>query len=208
MNKYLFALLSFLGLWSCGGELKAQTYAVRSDMISNLWGNFNIEISSSIAKHVSLHLPLFVRPANLGLPYSIGLYNLKNNNGYSSREIPLFESIATDQSISLQPGMRYWTLLSNNYGLFIGAFGIGEIFKHGGFERYSYYIQGYSVGAGASIGYAKVITPNWNFEFEFGLGAVVRFYDRRSISSSRVLSHNRDFTWAVPRCGINLVYLL
>ncbi|MDO4691652.1 MAG: DUF3575 domain-containing protein [Porphyromonadaceae bacterium] len=208
MKKYLFALISLLGLWSYGGDLKAQTYAVRSDIISNLSGNFNLEVSSSISSHLSVHLPLFVRPVNLGLPYSIGLYNLRNNYGYRSREIPLFESIATDQAIGIQPGVRYWTLLANNYGLFMGAFGIGELFKHGGFEDYPYYIQGYSVGAGASIGYAKVVTPNWNFELELGLGVVGRFYDRRDVRTDRILNHNRDLTWALARFGVNLVYLL
>lgn len=160
---------------------KAQFYSVKTNLLGWATTNMNIEGSVSIHRNWSVHLPINYNPWNYAK-------RTKFNN------------------VVVEPGIRYWPVESYIRS-FIGLQGIFARY-HVSYEKATYRYNGHGWGAGLSYGYAKVISSNWNLEFEGGVGVLwvdqTKYYTRRC---SPPLEHQKKPIVIPSKLSISVAYL-
>lgn len=142
-------LLFIVGLICLSGICRAQVVTVKTNILGWATTNMNAEVGMSFASQWSAHLDVMYSP-----------WIFKEN-----RKI---------QNFTATPGVRYWireVFLKH----FVGVNAIASRY-HMGWNKYRY--DGKAFGLGASYGYAKMLTPRLNLEFEVGVGIVYADYTK------------------------------
>lgn len=143
MKAKRILLLLFLALasWS----VKAQFYAVGSDVIALASTRINAELSMTLDRTRSLHATVHYSPF-------------------------VFSDNTRFQNLTLLVGWRLWAR-ETYAGAFIGTHALASRYHVGNiWNRYRY--DGRALGGGISFGKAYALAPRWNAEWEIG-GAVV-----------------------------------
>lgn len=181
MNKKF--LLCFLAIFA-SGQMKGQTFSVRTNAVGLCTGNLNLEPSFAWGKsrRWSAQLPLQFNPF-------IGDDNKKFLN------------------FTIQPGVRYW-LLESYVKTFVGANLIYSNYHMGNIFNNKYRYEGKAFGAGISLGYAKPIFPKWNIEVEAGIGMVKADYTKYLCKKcgKKIGDYNR-FMVVPTKISASIVYL-
>lgn len=120
----------------------------------------------------------------------------------------------------VQPELRYW-FCDRFSGHFIGIHAHGGQYNMGGFDgRYNFLgtdarklkdtrYQGWFAGAGVAYGYAWILGSHWNLEAEIGAGYSYTRYDRfRCAGCGKMIESSVPHHYIGPtKAAINLVYL-
>ena len=119
---------------------RAQFYGVKVNTLHLATGTLNAAFEMSLGKQWSLDVPVYWNPIETG--------------SFSSR------------LWYVQPGVRYW-----RYEHFVGPF-YGAHLTYGrydiGNDRWHY--KGWFAGLGVSYGYTWILSTQWNFTLEAGIG--------------------------------------
>jgi hypothetical protein len=109
---------------------------------------------------------------------------------------------------------RYWTR-ERSSGHFFGAHTLWRFYNVGGhniplvgFER-KYRYEGTAIGGGLSYGYALLLAPRWNVEFNVGVGAARMTYRKFCCDKCASLKATVARTYFGPtRAGISLSFII
>ncbi|MCF0256786.1 DUF3575 domain-containing protein [Bacteroides heparinolyticus] len=183
-NKFyslFFAVLLFCLFHS--GNISAQFYSIRTNLVGLATGNLNAEGSMALSTRWSIHLPVQYNPFDLWEDAK-----LKN--------------------ITVAPGIRYWMRETYGRGCFFGLHGVFSYFNAGGIFGHRYRYQGTAWGGGLSIGLARPLSRHWNIEFELGGGIVWADWERfRCAHCGRRVGKDSGLRLLPTRTAVNLVYL-
>ncbi len=205
MKKLILAtLVTIIGFWS---SLDAQKVALRTNLLGLATGNINVEGSMYISPRLTFHVPIQAKLVGYPLPAPVGLIRWMESTQPDSY-IDHFGTVKHTENISIFPGIRHWWRGAYNRGFFTGYYAIGTWFRWGGDKFDVNYREGFGLGGGASIGYSYEISPRWNIEAEFGLGALWRDYEYIDHQTKSVIETKQDIIATIPKVGISLVYIL
>lgn len=174
-------LITLMGLLVVSGT-KAQFYSVRTNLVGLATLNLNVEGSMTLNRNWTVHLPVQYNP-----------WTFSDNKKF--------------QNLTVTPGVRYWFLESYARG-FIGAHAVASRFHAGGWFGHKYRYDGQAYGLGISAGFAKVLSPHFNLEYEIGIGGVWADYDQYECRHcGRLKSSKKGIYPTVTKIAVNLVYL-
>lgn len=174
---YKYILISIF-LLSVNG-LRAQFYSLGTNIPAVGAATFNAEISMTLDRKWSLHLPVYYNP-----------FVFKNNKKW--------------QNFTVMPGVRYWLLESYVNG-FVGLNAIGSKY-HFSWKNSRY--EGQAYGLGISAGYAWLLSPRWNLELEGGIGLVWTDYTQYECVKCGRQKGDYTRWVAVPnKFALSLIYL-
>ena len=148
MNKIWLSFLFCIGLMT---SLQAQMIAVKSNIVYDATGTFNLGMEYAVNKQISIDLS-------------------GNYNGWD-----LMSDGRSWQHWMVQPEVRYWMLESFN-GHYFGVHGIYGNMKFARLDfglmdlERAFMYDGPMFGGGVSYGYQLYITPRLNIEFSVGVG--------------------------------------
>lgn len=172
-----YALMTFFCF--CANRVQAQFYSVGTNIPVLGTTTLNAEVSMTLDRKHSLHLPLYYNPF-------------------------VFSGNKKLQNFTLLPGVRSW-MLESYIGGFIGANAIGTKY-HFTWKDYRY--RGQAYGAGISAGYALMLSPRWNLEAEVGIGLVWADYQKYPCEKCTQKLEDKQGWYPVPnKVGVSLVYL-
>lgn len=176
-NILTYALMTAFCL--CSGMCHAQFYSVNTNIPALATTTLNMELSMTLNRKVSVHLPVYYNPF-------------------------VFSDNKKIQNFTVMPGIRYW-LLESYVGGFVGVNAIGSKY-HFTWKDYRY--EGLAFGAGISAGYAYLLSPRWNLELEGGIGLVWADYTKYRCEKCGKKVGDENGWYAVPnKLAISLVYL-
>lgn len=186
------ALLLCLSLSS--SDLKAQDFALKSNILSDAALNVNIGAEAKLAPRWSLDIT--------------GDVNFWTLNG--GRKWKHWMAM---------PEIRYW-LCEAMGGHFFGFHLIGGQYNFGNWNNGFMFLgtdfrklkdlryQGWGAGAGIAYGYSWLLSKHWGIEAEIGIGWVYSRYDVFPCSGcGRKIESNRVHNYVGPtKAAVNLVY--
>ena len=160
----------------------AQFYSLRTNVIGLATANLNAELSMTLTRKWSLHLPVQYNPFRFG-------DNKQFRNLYAA------------------PGVRYW-LRESYTGGFVGLYGTAATYSVGGLFGSKFRYEGEGYGLGISIGRAYTLGKRWNFEWELGAGALWLDYDKYACKHCGAWkAHESEWRVLPTRAALNFVYL-
>jgi hypothetical protein len=164
----------------CIQGVKAQYYAVSTNLAGWATTNLNLEASVSLSRRVSLHLPVQYNPF-------------------------VFSAGRRFQNLTLAPGLRYWFEGLHRKG-FAGVHLLASRYHAGNlWDKFRY--DGRALGAGLSLGYAYPLGERWRFEWEAGGGMLRADHDKyRCKPCGAFLGHESGFYFVPTRVAANMVY--
>ncbi len=179
-----------------GSHLKAQDYAVKSNLVSDSFRNLNLGLEFGLAPKWTLDLS--------------GEYN-----GWKVKK-----DAARWKHWSVQPEARLW-LCDRFAGHFFGLHAHGGQYNVGGLKNSLSFLgtdyskltdtrfQGWFAGAGISYGYAWILGEHWNLEAELGAGYSYTEYDRFNCMGCgrKIETQVPHHYLGLTKVAINLVYL-
>lgn len=188
---YILILVFLPALLFCHSGLKAQTIALKSDLLTGVLSSPNIGVEVKLSSRFTLETAVHYNPFPAG----------------------------TDKRWKhwfVQPELRYW--MCQPYGghffgahLVYGVYNIGNIqlplglFKEARSSRY----EGDFTGAGLSYGYHFILSPRWGLETSIGVGFLHTRHKRYRCShcGEKTGSGNKNFV--VPtKVAVSLVYMI
>ncbi|WP_368666933.1 DUF3575 domain-containing protein [Dysgonomonas sp. 511] len=179
MKKIILTYALMIVLCLCASRAQAQFYSVGTNVPALGTATINAEISMTLDRKWSLHLPVYYNPFVFG-----------NNKKL--------------QNFTLAPGVRYW-LLESYVHAFIGTNAIGSKY-HFTWKDSRY--QGQAYGLGISVGYAWLLSPRWNIELEAGIGLVWADYTKYDCEECEKKQGDYTRWEPAPnKLGVSLVYL-
>lgn len=184
----------FLVLLGLASSLKAQDFALKSNLLSDVALNPNLGFEVGMASRWSLDVA--------------GQVNFWTVSGRNWKHW------------LVQPEARYW-LCQRFTGHFFGLHAIGGQFNFGGWKHGINFLgtdfsklkdmryQGWGVGAGVAYGYAWPVHDRWNIEAEIGLGWIYTYYDTYPCTECGTrLASGKAHNYVGPtKLALNLVYL-
>lgn len=205
------ALLLVLAFMGATEGLRAQRFAVSTNMPALLTGTVSVEPSVALSARTSLHLSLSARSDLFRLPMPVGListlYGSGGRMGFNERLS--WGLVQHAEMAAVSPALRYWTKGVYNRGFFFSGYALGMLYRYGG-DRFSLpqsYSEGFLVGLGASVGYSYELAPHWNLEAEVGLAGAWTHYDQR-YSPFHLRKADKDRALLFPsRVGLSLAYV-
>lgn len=174
---------------------KAQDFAIKSDLSSDIFANINLGGEVGLAPKWTLDVS--------------GEFNAWS-----------FHDDKRWKHWFIQPETRYW-FCDRFAGHFVGAHLHGGQFNVGGIDtdftilgtnfsklkdtRY----QGWFVGGGVSYGYTWILSRHWNLEAEIGIGYSYTRYDRYPCAhcGTKLESNRSHNYWGVTKAAINIEYV-
>lgn len=140
--RILFLLIVLTTVKSYG-----QFYSLRTNLLGDATGNFNIEGAMTLNKKWSIHLPVQYNPF---------IYSPKKNTKF--------------QNLTISPQVRYWFKQSfmdqfASISIIASRFHISNIWNN-------YRYDGVGAGVGLSYGCTYPLNPRWNFEWEIGIAGM------------------------------------
>lgn len=158
----------------------AQSYSVGSNIMGLVTGSLNLELSASLNRRLSLHLPLSWNPLQFG----------------DNKKI---------KHMMLSPGLRLWSW--HSYSGFYAGTQIVLMRYNCGLNSLRYDGKGY--GFSLSAGYSKMVSRRWNLDFEIGAGVFRLKHDCFERRVCGEYLYSEDKLKLLPgRLSVNLVYLL
>lgn len=179
---------------SCWGAVSAQSFGIKSNIISDVLLSPNLGVEIGLAPKWTLNL--------------VGQVNFWDINNHKWKHW------------LVQPEARYW-FCDRFAGHFLGLHAIGGEYNFGHIKngitflgsKFSnlsdYRYQGWAAGAGVAYGYAWVLSKHWNMEAEIGLGWIYTRYDKYSCyNCGKKLESNRPHNYVGPtKIDINFEYI-
>lgn len=161
---------------------EAQFYSVRTNIVGLATTNLNAELSMTLNRNWSLHVPVQYNP-----------FVLRDNRQF--------------RNLTVEPGVRYW--FKESYAKnFIGMYGVASRYHIGGILGGDYRYDGKGFGAGVSYGHAYPVATNLNLEWELGVGLVWADYDKyRCKRCGARIGHEERLYFLPTRVALNVVYL-
>ncbi|MBE9488535.1 MAG: DUF3575 domain-containing protein [Bacteroidetes bacterium] len=182
MNKNFIIILFAFGILLFPKKSFSQVSGVKINAPLLLVGVLNAEIETAISPSFSFNTAIHC------YPFKKVIFTDKEMTGFT-----------------IQPGLRYW-IRGLYSGCFIGAYFTGGM---GAFTSSRHYFNVLGLGAGASFGYAWMISPRFNLEFEVGGSLAYVRYDATPLDENRTdARYGRSKIAPIPsKLGVNLVYL-
>ena len=161
--------------------LCAQNIALRSSGTLLATLSPNIEVSGTLTKKMTVHLPVIYNPWKLG---------------QNSRM----------QQLTCMPGARYWFEQSYLHW-FCSAYAVASKFNVGGFWGHKYRYSGNLYGTGVGFGYSYVLSKQFNLDLEAG-AALVWMNAKKSGWEESARLYNRIKGWRVipSKFDVSIVY--
>ncbi len=179
MKKIILTYALMTAFCLCSSVCNAQFYSVNTNIPALATTTLNMEVSMTLNRKWSLHLPVYYNPF-------------------------VFSDNKKIQNFTVMPGVRYWMLESYVRG-FVGINAIGSKY-HFNWKDYRY--EGLAFGAGISAGYAYLLSPRWNLEVEGGIGLVWADYTKYRCEECGRKVGDENGWYAVPnKVAVSLVYL-
>ena len=185
MKKVLFIALLLCGI---GWGAKAQTVAVKSNILYDATATVNLGAEVAFNRHWSLDIS-------------------GNYNGWD---------VASDKSWQhwmVQPEARYWLHEKFN-GHYFGVHGVYMDYdmSHVNFmsvmKKYFAY-DGNAYGGGISYGYQLYLSPHWNIEFSAGVGFLHFEYDKSAYPADKEPAYKyRNNYFGPTKLGVSIVYII
>ena len=167
------------GLLSFSCLTFSQVVTVKTNLLGWATTNMNAGVGISVDKQWSLHLDAMYNP-----------WIFKNNKKI--------------QNFTVTPGVRYWAK-ETYFKHFVGLNAIGSRY-HMGWNKNRY--DGHAFGAGASYGYAKMLSSRINLEFEVGLGVVYADYTKYKCEKcGEKISDEKGVRLTPNKVAVSLVYI-
>lgn len=194
MKRYILLLLVMFATFF-GSELKAQEWALKSNLAYDATASINLGVEIGIAEKWTLDFS--------------GNYNPFTINKDTNKKWKHW---------LVQPEARYW--FCHKFGghflamhLWGGQYNVGNIdnFPTIGAnipDFSSYRFEGYFAGAGIGYGYAWMLGNHWNLEAQIGIGGAYSWYDKFFCPKcgEKVSSDNIVY-WGITKLAINIVYV-
>ena len=204
-SKVLLGLLVLFGLST---SLKAQDYAVSTNIPSLLLGNINIEPSMRLSPNLSLQLGISARPKSFDLPTPTGLIHwIYNGRSAGFSERMSWGTARHAEHFSFAPSLRLWHKGVYNRGMFLGIHGLGMVYRYGSDTEDSNYSQGLLIGGGISVGYSHELAQHWNLEVEGGISGAWTKYDLYYLSGMLKQADKSRLLVLPSRLALRLVYV-
>lgn len=193
--KYSFCLLLFfLLMGSSASQLRAQDWAIKSNIVYDATATINLGVEIGLAPKWTLDVS-------------------GNLNAWSKDENTRWKHWL------VQPEARYW-FCDRFSRHFIGFHALGGQYNFGGIDNNISFLgtnfkelsekryQGWGAGAGIAYGYAFILGKHWNLELELGVGYAYLNYDIFSCSGcGRNIGSGKHHYIGPTKAAINLVYL-
>lgn len=176
---FLLVLMGCLTVQKAGAQAQAVAFSTNTVM----WATAtpNLEVRMPLSKTVSLHLPVMYNP-----------WVWKENS--------------RTQQLTAMPGVRFWRQQCNVH-YFFSVYGIATRYHMGGWFDRKYRYDGTGFGAGIGAGYSRVLSRHWNFECEFGFGAIWADYDKCHWTKDSRLYAQRSRLALIPtKFDLSFVY--
>lgn len=196
MSKYYCGIFAFLTLiFMGGGKLKAQDFAIKTNILYDATTTLNLGIEFGIAPKWTMDI----------------------SGNYNPWDLPSGKLI---KHAMVQPEFRYW-FCDRFSRHFLGFHAIGGIYNFGNipnnlkigridFSPLTYYrFEGWGAGAGIAYGYAFILGEHWNLEFEIGAGYIYTVSDKfQCVECAKRLEDNIPYHYFGPtKANIGLVYV-
>lgn len=193
--KYSFCLLLFfLLMGSSVSQLRAQDWAIKSNIVYDATASINLGVEIGLAPKWTLDVS-------------------GNLNAWSKDENTRWKHWL------VQPEARYW-FCDRFSRHFIGAHAIGGAFNLGGINNNLSFLgtdfsvlkdqryQGYAFGAGVAYGFAFMLSEHINLELEAGFGYMYLDYDIYACGNcGRKIGKDNHHYVGPTKAAINLVFL-
>lgn len=193
--KYSFCLLLFfLLMGSSVSQLRAQDWAIKSNIVYDATATINLGVEIGLAPKWTLDVS-------------------GNLNAWSKDENTRWKHWL------VQPEARYW-FCDRFSRHFIGAHAIGGAFNLGGINNNLSFLgtdfsvlkdqryQGYAFGAGVAYGFAFMLSEHINLELEAGFGYMYLDYDIYACGNcGRKIGKDNHHYVGPTKAAINLVFL-
>lgn len=193
--KYSFCLLLFfLLMGSSASQLRAQDWAIKSNIVYDATATINLGVEIGLAPKWTLDVS-------------------GNLNAWSKDENTRWKHWL------VQPEARYW-FCDRFSRHFIGAHAIGGAFNLGGINNNLSFLgtdfsvlkdqryQGYAFGAGVAYGFAFMLSEHINLELEAGFGYMYLDYDIYACGNcGRKIGKDNHHYVGPTKAAINLVFL-
>lgn len=192
--KRKFLLLSLIIIVCSIAQSKAQSWAIKTNLVSDVTASINLGVETALAQRWTLDISGAYNP-----------FTFKDNMKWKHWII--------------QPEFRHWLCRKYSghfFGLhmFTGEYNIGNVdllpdilgqkFSKFADNRY----EGFVVGAGIGYGYAWALGKHWNIEAEAGLGTGYTWYDKFACRScGDKLDSSETFFWGITKVELGIVYL-
>ena len=193
--KYSFCLLLFfLLMGSSASQLRAQDWAIKSNIVYDATATINLGVEIGLAPKWTLDVS-------------------GNLNAWSKDEQTRWKHWL------VQPEARYW-FCDRFSRHFIGAHAIGGAFNFGGINNNLSFLgtdfsvlkekryQGYAYGGGIAYGFAFMLSEHVNLELEVGFGYMYLDYDIYECGNcGRRVGEDTHHYIGPTKAAINLVFL-
>ena len=185
MKKVLFIALLLCGI---GWGAKAQTVAVKSNILYDATATVNLGAEIAFNRHWSLDIS-------------------GNYNGWD---------VASDKSWKhwmVQPEARYWLHEKFN-GHYFGVHGVYMDYdmSHVNFMsvmKKDFAYDGNAYGGGISYGYQLYLSPHWNIEFSAGVGFLHFEYDKSAYPADEEPAYkNRNNYFGTTKLCVSIVNII
>lgn len=189
--KRIFIILFATCISLLATEGKAQTFALKTDLVK--WGtaSFNIEPEVKVGPKSTLALALSWNP-----------FTFSDNKKW--------------RHIWIQPEYRYWFCAPFG-GHFIGVhpiyshYNAGNVqFTFGLFDELKdYRFQGDLFGAGIGYGYHWILSNRWSIEAEIGIGAVYTSFDKYECATcGDKIGSDHKVRLMPTKAAVSLIYII
>ena len=192
--KYIFCLLLFTFLTGSMSQLRAQSWAVKTNLAYDATATANIGVEIGLAPKWTLDVS-------------------GNLNAWSKNDKTKWKHWM------IQPEARYW-FCDRFSRHFVGMHAIAGAFNFGGIRNNLSFLgtdfsqltdhryQGYAYGAGVAYGFAFALTKHLNLELEAGVGYMYLDHDIYSCSyCGRKVGSGTHHYFGPTKAAVNLVFL-
>lgn len=174
---FLFMLLMSVAFH----RTQAQELAFRTSVTMLATATANLEVSTPVSKHWTVHLPVLYNPW-------------------------VFGENSRLQQLTTMPGVRWWKQQANVH-YFVSAYGIASRYHVGGFFNSEYRYNGKAFGVGIGGGYSFVLSKHWNIEAELGFGYVYADYDKCGWNKySHFYGRHKEWKFVPTKIDVSFVY--
>lgn len=195
MKSIFHSTLLLLLMSICCGNIKAQNFALKTNIVYDATATVNIGAEIGLAPKWTFDL----------------------SGNYNAWEMP---GGRFWKHAMAQPEFRYW-FCDRFSRHFLGFHGIGGIYNVGNIPNNlkigkadfssltDYRYEGWGVGAGIAYGYAFILNKHWNMEVEVGAGYIYTENDKfECVKCGKKLAEDMPFHYFGPtKAAINFVYL-
>lgn len=179
MKKKIIVLIISMIFPIC---VNAQFYSLRTNMVGLGTGNLNLELSMTMNRKWSLHIPVQYNP-----------FVFRDNKQF--------------RNLTIEPAVRYWFVESYNKN-FVSLYGIASRFHVGGLFGHRFRYDGKGFGAGLSYGHAYTLSSRFNIEWEVGAGLIWADYDKYRCKHCGAKIGSESKLYFLPtKIAVNIVYL-